>query len=77
MINIGVIGYGYWGPNIVRNFNGLGEANVVSICDNRPEALQRAKSIYQQARLTNNADELISDTDIDVVAVVTPVSTHF
>ena len=77
MINIGVIGYGYWGPNIVRNFNSLDEATVVSICDNRPEALQRAKSNCPQARLTNNCNDLLSGSDIDVVAVVTPVSTHF
>jgi len=77
MINIGVIGYGYWGPNIVRNFNSLDEANVVSICDNRPEALQRAKSLFPQARLTNNSNDLLCDSEIDVVAVVTPVSTHF
>ncbi len=77
MIRIGVIGYGYWGPNIVRNLHGLDGSRVVAVCDQRPEALQRAKQTYPHVRLTSESAELLSSTDIDAVAVVTPVWTHF
>jgi len=77
MIKIGVIGYGYWGPNIVRNFNRLKTARVVAVSDLNSKALSRVNEIYPAIKVTANADELITSADIDVVAIVTPVSTHF
>ena len=77
MIKIGVIGYGYWGPNIVRNFNRLKTARVVAVSDLNSKALSRVNEIYPAIKVTTNADELITSADIDVVAIVTPVSTHF
>ena len=77
MLNIGVIGYGYWGPNIVRNFSALDGANVLSICDGNAMSLGRARKAYPQIRLTQDCDELLNATDIDAVAVITPVSTHY
>ncbi|HVO59392.1 MAG TPA: Gfo/Idh/MocA family oxidoreductase [Terriglobales bacterium] len=77
MIRVGVIGYGYWGPNIVRNFNIGDSAQVVVVCDQRPEALQRARQNHPQIAITRNAAELSESPSVDVVAVVTPVWTHF
>jgi predicted dehydrogenase len=77
MIRIGVIGYGYWGPNIVRNFSGIDGAGVETICDSTPQSLERARKAYPNVRLTQNCGDVLNATDIDVVAIITPVSTHF
>ncbi len=77
MINLGVIGYGYWGPNIVRNFNSIEVARVISVCDSNPEVLKHVKRDYPNVRTTTDCNEVISSTDIDAVAIVTPVFTHF
>lgn len=76
-IKIGVIGFGYWGPNIVRNFNSIDGAKVVTICDKNQESLNRARKIYPNIMLTSDCDEIMTAPDIDAVAVITPVSTHF
>lgn len=77
MIKVGVIGYGYWGPNIVRNFNRLKSANVVAVADSNNKALNRVSEIYPAINVTSNTDEIITSADTDVIAIVTPVSTHF
>src|SRR5271165_7508515 len=77
MINFGVIGYGYWGPNVVRNLDGLEDARVLAISDTSPSARARAHKAYPGIRITDDASEVISSTDIDAVAIITPVWTHF
>jgi predicted dehydrogenase len=77
MINIGIIGFGYWGPNIVRNFSSLEGARVVSICDGNQNAMKRASRAYPHITVTNNYNDILNSPDIDAVAVITPVSTHF
>jgi predicted dehydrogenase len=77
MIRVGVIGYGYWGPNIVRNFNSNEESEVFSICDINQEARKRAKRAYPDIEVTSDCDEIISSPMIDAVAIVTQVSTHY
>jgi predicted dehydrogenase len=77
MVRIGVIGYGYWGPNIVRNFNAANGSKVVAICDGDQNALKKARQSYPDVRTVSDSDELIRATDVDVVAVVTPVFTHY
>lgn len=77
MIGIGVIGYGYWGPNLVRNFSEVSGARVVAVSDLRQERLTLAKSRYQSIRTTTDHRDLIKDTKIDAVVIATPVSTHF
>ncbi|MFN0171062.1 MAG: Gfo/Idh/MocA family protein [Bryobacteraceae bacterium] len=77
MIRFGVIGYGYWGPNIVRNLNSLASAEVVAICDKKNESLQRARQAYPGVHLTTDCSELLNSSEIDAIAVVTPVWTHF
>jgi predicted dehydrogenase len=70
-------GYGYWGPNVVRNLSELAEAEIVSICDYRPEALEKAKRRYPHVRTTSDFETLIDDPGVDAIAIATPVSTHF
>ena len=77
MVRVGVIGYGYWGPNIVRNLQSIDQARVVAICDTDPAALRRASQAYPAVPVTTEPSEVISSPDVDVVAVVTPVWTHY
>ncbi|MCA9401345.1 MAG: Gfo/Idh/MocA family oxidoreductase, partial [Candidatus Omnitrophica bacterium] len=77
MINFGVIGYGYWGPNIVRNISGIKGACVRVICDKSTKAQKRAKTQYPHIDITGNYKDVVSRPDIDAVAIVTPLSTHY
>ena len=76
-VRVGVIGYGYWGPNIVRNFHGLENARLVAVCDKSPAALKRASRVYPGLHLTTDFADVLESPDIDAVAVVTPVWTHY
>jgi predicted dehydrogenase len=76
-VKFGVIGYGYWGPNVVRNLVGLEGSQVVAIADMSPAARTRAQKAYPGIRVTAEAEELLSSTEIDAIAVVTPVWTHY
>jgi predicted dehydrogenase len=77
MIRIGVIGYGYWGPNIVRNLQGLDLAQITAICDRSPGARERALRAYPCGEVISDAHEILSSPNIDAVAIITPVWTHF
>jgi predicted dehydrogenase len=77
MIRIGVIGYGYWGPNIVRNLYGLEGCQVAAVCDQSPSALKRVIQTYPGLAVTANSSDLLTSAHIDAIAVVTPVWTHF
>jgi predicted dehydrogenase len=77
MIRIGVIGYGYWGPNIVRNLQGLDSTRAEMICDSSPAAQGRARKTYPNIRIVSDANEVLRSPDIDAVAVITPVWTHY
>jgi len=77
MIGIGVIGYGYWGPNLVRNFFELPDSRVMSVSDVRPDRLAIVKARYPAIKTTNDHRDLITDPTIDAVVIATPVSTHF
>lgn len=76
-MRIGVIGYGYWGPNIVRNLLSLQGAEAVAICDRDPNALGRAKRAFPDVETVTDVAELLASPKIDAVAVITPVWTHF
>ena len=76
-MNFGVIGYGYWGPNVVRNLAALEGSHVQAIADISPAARKRARKAYPGIEVTANPTEVISSPDIDAVAVITPVWTHF
>ena len=77
MIRLGVIGYGYWGPNLVRNFMGAQGSAVVAVCDPREERLSPLRKIYPTLKTFNNTDELIQDREVEAVVIATPVSSHF
>lgn len=77
MINVGVIGYGYWGPNIVRNFVGLPDCRLVSVCDQNLKAIERLVASHPSVEVSKDAREIFASSTIDAVAIVTPVSTHF
>lgn len=77
MIGIGVIGYGYWGPNLVRNFAEAPGASLVSVSDVRAERLAQARRRYPFMKAREHYAELLADPEVDAVAIATPVSTHF
>jgi len=76
IVRAGVIGCGYWGPNLIRNFAHHDEASVVVVCDAVLERAQRVAGMYGVARATTDPAEVISAPDVDVVIVATPARTH-
>jgi protoporphyrinogen oxidase/predicted dehydrogenase len=76
-IRVGVIGLGYWGPNLARNLAELPEFELVALCDVRPEALASVARRHPSARCVLSADEVIDDESIDAVVVSTTVGTHY
>lgn len=76
-INIGVIGYGYWGPNLVRSFADVPGAQVIAVSDFNVERLANVQSRYPAIKVTTDSRDLFTDSKIDAVAIATPVSTHF
>lgn len=76
-INLGVIGYGYWGPNIVRNFFTAADCTVKAVADGRPERLAVLAKIFPSINGVKTAEEIINDNEIDAVVIATPVFTHF
>jgi predicted dehydrogenase len=77
MIRIGVIGYGYWGPNLVRNFMAAPGSAVMRVCDLRKERLSSLGKLYPGLKTCTDSSELINDPEIDAVVIATPVSSHF
>ncbi len=76
-MNFGVIGYGYWGPNVVRNLMSLEGAEVSAIAEISPSAQARARKAYPGVKITRSATEVITSPETDVVAIVSPVWTHY
>ncbi len=76
-LRVGVCGYGYWGPNIARNFDAIDDCVVAAIADPDTGALKRAARNHPSARLTTDCIDILEAVDIDAVAIVTPVWTHF
>jgi predicted dehydrogenase len=77
MISIGVIGYGYWGPNVARNFHAAAGTQLTAVGDISEKRLGMAQAHYPFIRVSKDPLEVIKAKDIDVVAVVTPVFSHF
>jgi predicted dehydrogenase len=77
LVKFGVIGYGYWGPNVVRNLDQLDQVDVLQVCDLSASARQRAQKAFPELEVTADPSALLSSPDIDAIAVVTPVWTHF
>lgn len=77
MIGVAVVGYGYWGPNLVRNFGEVPGARLVCVCDRRKERLEALHARYPAVSVTDDFDEVLRNPQIDAVAIATPVSSHF
>lgn len=77
MVNIGVIGYGYWGPNLVRNFSNVPNAKVKLVVDGRQARLDVLKSVFPNVETSLQADDILLNPEIDAVVIATPVFTHF
>jgi predicted dehydrogenase len=77
MIKVGVIGYGYWGPNLVRNFATSTRSRVVAVCDLEPKRLAVAERTYPGIRTTSDPADLFAAADIDAIAIATPVRLHY
>ena len=77
MVKFGVIGYGYWGPNIVRNLGTLEGCSVTAVCDQSPAARKRAQAAYPHLQVLADPNEVVTSASIDAVAVITPVWTHY
>jgi len=76
-VRMAVIGYGYWGPNVVRNLQNLEACELLSVCDKSPAALRRASRLYPAMKVTTDITDVLRAADVDAVAIVTPVWTHF
>src|SRR6478752_5884997 len=76
-VGIGVVGYGYWGPNLVRNFNSAPGARVVAVCDQSPQRRAQVEALYPAVKTYADVESMLTDPKLDAVAIATPVSTHF
>ncbi|MBC7947908.1 MAG: Gfo/Idh/MocA family oxidoreductase [Chitinophagaceae bacterium] len=76
-VNLGVIGYGYWGPNLVRNFFAANDCNVKAVADGRPDRLAVLAKVFPSVKGVKDADDIINDTEIDAVVIATSVFSHF
>ena len=77
MINIGVIGYGYWGPNLVRNFNESAKFSLKYVADLDTDILEKISSKYPEIQTTLDYKEILNDSSMHAVAIATPIATHY
>jgi predicted dehydrogenase len=77
MLRIAVIGYGYWGPNIVRNFSKIPDVCISWVCDLNPKTLIEVPKIYPTIKTTNSPADVLNDPEVNAIVIVTPPSTHF
>ncbi len=77
MIGVSVVGYGYWGPNLVRNFSQIADARLVSVCDLNASRLEAVSRQYPAVEVTDDFESVLRDPRVDAVAIATPVSSHF
>ena len=77
MIRVGVIGYGYWGPNLLRNLVNTPNCCVVAVADQNPAKLETVKRLYPFLEATTSPSQLLENAEIDAVVIATPISTHY
>jgi predicted dehydrogenase len=75
-IGVAVVGCGYWGPNLIRNFSTCKATRILAVCDRDPARLERVAASCPQAQLTQSFDDILKNPEIAAVAIATPVSTH-
>lgn len=76
-IGVGIIGCGYWGPNLIRNFSACPQTELVAVCDASPTRLEAMRRTHSHLRLVNSLDEFLQTPGLQAVSIATPVSTHF
>ena len=77
ILNIGAVGCGYWGPNLIRNFRSLSDCAVRTICDKDTGRLNQLKALYPEVQLETEFEKMVADPKIDAVVVATPVRFHY
>lgn len=76
-VRVGLVGCGYWGPNLARNLHQLADADLVSCCDMDPQLLSKMRILYPQVRETTHYADLLSDRDLQAIVIATPARTHY
>jgi len=76
-VNIAIVGCGYWGPNLIRNFYQTNDVKVSYVCDSNKEKLKNIKKLYPDIKLSESYSEVLQNEDIDALCIVTPLSTHY
>ncbi len=76
-VRVGVVGFGYWGPNLVRNLDRLGDAELVAACDLSEANLGKLSALYPYVETTSDLDAMLARADIDAVVVATSAPSHF
>lgn len=77
MIGIGMVGMGYWGPNLLRNFSEISDCKITAVCDSNPKRLQAVAKKYPGVAISGSIDSLISNPGVDAIVIATPANTHF
>jgi predicted dehydrogenase len=77
VLGVGLVGYGYWGPNLARNFSSQSDCRLVAICEKRKDRAELAQRMYRDSLVTDNYDVLLSNPDIQAILIATPVSSHY
>ena len=77
MVKLGIIGYGYWGKNLVRNFNNLASCEVKYVCENNPSNAKKCSSLYTNINVVDDLNILLNDGEITGIVIATPVDTHY
>src|SRR3954470_10053819 len=77
MINVGIIGYGYWGPNLVRNFFAAQNCCVKAVADANAERLLQLSKVFPSITRYQNSNDILDNPEIDAVVIATPVFSHF
>lgn len=75
-VGVAVVGCGYWGPNLIRNFTSCAASTVVALCDQNEATLDRAAALCPSARRARELDDVLADPEVEAVAIATPVTTH-
>jgi len=77
MTNIGIVGFGYWGKNLVRNFNALDDCVLLYVCEKNKEAADKCKQMYPSVQVVSDYNVLLEDESLDGIVIATPVDTHY
>ena len=77
MKNIGIVGYGYWGKNLVRNFKVLSSCEVKYVCEKDPDLAAKCKELYSAIKVVPDYETLLNDDALDGIVIATPVDTHY